>query len=110
MHSGSGWRERGGGGGAFQTLDEVDIDVVLRVHVPTMQAVPGLMRGVLRNALRLGLEHIVTGSRAGDAQLEAQAWKVFVLISRMLLHQKIGQKLIPKNELESRARRFQEGR
>ena len=107
-----GTRVRAGGRwrGACQTLDEVDIDAVLRVRVPTLQAVPGFMRGVLRNALRLGLEHIVAASRAGDAQLEAQAWKLFVLISRMLLHKKISQKLIPKNELRRRALKFQEGR
>ena len=68
------------------------------------------MRPCLRSAYRLALEALRRAYRPGGTELsKTRSWKLFFLVSRMLLHRPLGEQQVPKEELLTRADRFQRG-
>ena len=96
---------------AFGQLDQVDLASVFRRRAATLQGVPAVMRGPVRNAFRIALEELHAAQTQGqNSAEEIRAWKLFLLVSRLLLFRAPGQKHIPKEDLLRRASKFQEGK
>ena len=91
--------------GAAQ-LDAINLVEALGQRVYTFQAVPGRIRGAYRVALRQGLAMI--NDRA-TPQAESRGWKLFFLVSRMLLYRSPGQPQVPNQELDRRVALFERG-
>ena len=91
--------------GAAQ-LDAINLVEALGQRVYTFQAVPGRIRGAYRVALRQGLAMI--NDRA-TPQAESRGWKLFFLVSRMLLYRSPGQPQVPTQELDRRVALFERG-
>ena len=90
----------------LEQLDDIDLASELRRQALTLQSAPTQLRGVLRFALRTGLEQAVSGAGPDAA---ARGWKLFFLAPRMLLHREPGQSRIEPAEIERRADAFRRG-
>ena len=90
----------------LEVLQALDLEAELRNRVYTFQSAPRQLRRLLRNAFRVGLEHI------RDAPTQAQAstgWKLFLLAPRMLLYRAPGAGQVPPEELRRREKVFLAG-
>ena len=69
----------------WQCLDDVNLIEELGYSVPTIQEMPFFLRAGIREAYTLALTRI-RDTRQASANERVQAWKLFVLTSRMLLY------------------------
>ncbi len=95
---------------AFASLDAVDLKELYTKRACLLKCVPGFLRGPLRAAYRVALEEARRCKRGRDMQGRERAWKLFGLISRMLLHRQPGERLVPKEEFARRFEDFAAGR
>ena len=96
---------------AFEQLDQVELDQVFGRKAIVLQAVPYFMRGPARNAYRTALQALRAPQRKDPNGPDAtRAWKLFLLVSRLLLFRAPGQKQVPKEDFARRASMFQDGR
>ena len=65
------------------------------------------MRGPVRNTFRTALE---ARAQATDEQTTTRAWKLLLLVSRMLLFRRLGETTIEKDVLRARLEAFRESR
>ena len=72
-----------------------------------MKSPPKFLRGAYRSALRVALTEADLGYAAGDDARVSRAWKLFLLLPRMLLHKPVRGGLVPKKKLKER---FTQGR
>ena len=77
----------------------------------TSQCPPAFVKGQVRQALSLALQAVL---EAGDPEAyplaALRAWKLWLLLPRMLLHRKAGERWLPKQEWRARLAAFQDGR
>ena len=71
-----------------------------------MKSCPRFMRGRYRHAQRVALEAVAATARAGDEANELRAWKLFGLLSILLLHRPAATGIVGKAELEHRCTLF----
>ena len=83
---------------AFATLDGISLKELFKKRACLLKGVPAFLRGPLRAAYRVALEEARRCKLEGDAPGRERAWKLFGLISRMLLHRPPGERLVPKDE------------
>ena len=88
------------------SLDDVCLATACRTRVLTLQSPPASLRGILRGALRRGLE-LAADSSSPEGQ--TRGWKLFVLAPRMLLYRSSGETRIPPSELQRRCELFRSG-
>ena len=72
----------------WHQLDNIDLKYTVLHEVPTMQDVPRSIRGAIRTAYSIALFHLKATYSNPALQSEAnqqRAWKLFLLLSRMLL-------------------------
>ena len=70
---------------AWAQLDAVDLQSEFAIGLPTMQGVPAFLRPGIRQAYTFSLRALRDAhSRAGETQ-QTRAWKLFLLIPRLLL-------------------------
>ena len=74
------------------SLDGLDLHAIFRQRAVVMRTVPTFLKGAFTAALRVAFD----------------AWKLFLLIPRMLLHRPRGG-LVPRKRLEERLRSFKAG-
>ncbi len=94
---------------AWDFLDGVDLLEEFRVRRCMLKSCPRFMRGRFRHAQRIALEAMDSASRAGDAQAEERAWKLFGLLAILLLHRASSRGSVGKAELEHRCTLFSQG-
>ena len=70
---------------ALACLDEVDLCLEFRVPVPTLHCVPRFLVAGVRRALTSALRAVQEASHGGDATAQDRAWKLFLLLPRLLL-------------------------
>ena len=63
---------------------------------------PKFLRGAYRSSLRVALTEADLGYAAGDDARVSRAWKLFLLLPRMLLHKPVRGGLVPKVKLKER--------
>ena len=95
---------------AWASLDEIDLAMELRQRVPCLKAVPKFLRSGVRAAYRLALDAMQRAYRHGGTEVcRVRAWKLLMLVSRAILHKRLGEPTLPKELLLERADRFQRG-
>ena len=83
---------------AWQWLRELDLEATLKQQVVTLREPPRWLRGQLRAAFNLAMRERVRHREA--------AWKLFVLVPRMLLRKTLENGEEGKREFAARMRRF----
>ena len=91
---------------ALESLDQVDLDTVLKQKFFGFQSPPPLFQGRIRQALATALDAI---NAAETEQQTVRAWKLWLLLPRMLLHRQPGARTLPKPEWYARIQAFQFG-
>ena len=97
----------------FASLDEFDLRTVFQrraVVMRTMRTVPPILRGPFQNALRIAMDEAIGGIEVLDELRQERAWKLFLLLPRMLLQRPGRGGLVPRSKIEDRLRLFAEGR
>jgi hypothetical protein len=95
---------------AFISLDSIVLEDILSKRASLLKSVPAFLKGPLRESYVVALEAAQRGRLRGDMQDRSRAWKLFLLLPRMLLHRPEGVLLIPKAVFDDRFKRFNEGK
>ena len=93
----------------FESLDIVDLTDVFQFKASIMQSVPKFLHGAYRSALRQAIDGVKSGLERNDVVLQVRAWKLFLLVPRMLLFRPCRGGLIPRKTIEERVALFQSG-
>ena len=95
---------------ALSRLDAVDVLALLRVQVFVFQSPPAFVRGPVRHALSIALQAILDASLIDDGHVSSQrAWKLWLLLPRMLLHRRPEQRHLSRPDWRHRLRAFHAG-
>ena len=94
---------------AWESLDHISLTDEFRSRVLTLKACPSFIRGRYRHALRISLEAMNTARQSGDEVGELRAWKLFGLLSILILHRTSAKGSVGKAELENRCDLFARG-
>ena len=96
---------------AWEWLDTVDLCTEWRTFVLTFGKVPYVLTAPLRRALKVPLEvlHRACLNNTADSTEATRAWKLLQLVPRLLLHRAPGGERYTKDELQQRARSFDNG-
>ena len=70
---------------AFMSLDALELNFMFEGQANATRSVPFLLRGAFRGALRVAMNEAVLAREQNDVPREERAWKLFFLLSRMLL-------------------------
>ena len=79
----------------FVSLDRADLISIFKLRASVMKSPPKFLRGACRSAIRVALTVADYGVAAGDEVRLCRAWKLFLLLPRML-HKPARGGLIPK--------------
>ena len=90
---------------AFHSLDQVDLQKTLEQKYCGFQTLPSFLTGRLRQALTFALEAIM---QAHTQEQTVRAWKLWMLLPRMLLHRPPGTRALSKPEWRTRIANFQQ--
>ena len=91
---------------ALSSLDDIDLPATLQKRCAFFQTPPHFIRGRVRQALTLALECITAATNEANA---VRAWKLWLLLPRMLLSRKPETRSLPKNDWKHRIQQFQQG-
>ena len=94
----------------FASLDECDFRTVFQRRAVVMRTVPPILRGPFWNALRIAMDEAIGGTEVFDELRQERAWKLFLLLPRMLLQRRGRGGLVPRSKIEERLRLFAEVR
>ena len=93
----------------FASLDMFELTNIFRCRAAVMRSVPCILRGAFRSVLRIAMEEAVAGQEVFDEVRQDRAWKLFLLLPRMLLHRPARGGLVPKAKLIERFAKFGRG-
>ena len=91
---------------ALATLDDIDLFETLQQKCFFFQTPPQFIRGRVRQALSYALDNINTAS---SEQGQSRAWKLWLLLPRMLLQRPPGVRTLSKDDWRTRIEHFQQG-
>lgn len=94
---------------AWEQLDAFDLEAEFARRCPTLQCCPRFLRGRYRHALRIALEAMGAAHTIQDEVAEVRSWKLFALLSRMILHRSYSKGSVGRRELEERCNAFARG-
>ena len=94
---------------ALLSMDEIDLVPIFKRRPCLMKSPPNFLKGPYRSAMRLALTEVEAGHRVGDEARTARAWKLFLLLPRILLHRSPRGGKIPKGKLLERFTDFSRG-
>ena len=94
---------------ALRSLDEVDVQHLFRDRAVVIKSLPSLIRGAYKSAMRMALREAADRASARDEVRLCRAWKLFLLLPRMLLHRPPRGGFIPKCQLSERFARLSRG-
>ena len=87
-------------------LDDVDLTATLLQKCLFFQTPPHFIRGRVRQALTTALDYILASP---SPEMTRRAWKLWLLLARMLLHRQPGTRTLPKADWRARLEAFQRG-
>eukprot|EP00972_Heterocapsa_arctica_P007651 1115478-Heterocapsa_arctica.AAC.1 len=93
---------------AWRSLDQVDLEEEARHRVRTLQSPPNFMRGAVRGAFQTALERI-DATRTRSAIDHERAWKLFVLVPRLLFYTPEAKGRAGRREIDARMARWHAG-
>ena len=94
----------------LRSLDEADLEEIFERRAAVPRTAPKFLQGSFRSALRVAFEEEAAGRASGDEVRRTRAWKLFLLLPRMLLHKPPRGGLVPRQQLEERFAAFAVGR
>ena len=74
-----------------------------------MRSVPTFVKGAFRGDLVLAMDEALAGLAALDERRQERAWKLFMLLPRLLLHRPSRGGLVKKSKLRERFAQFASG-
>ena len=92
------------------SLDEFHVPDIFKERARVMRTVPLFLKGAFRGALRVAFEEAQCARDNNDDARNCRAWKLFVLLPRMLLSRPPRGGQVPKKLLEERFQMFSVGR
>ena len=95
---------------AFLSLDSVDLTVMFKTRANVMRSPPKFLRGAYKSAIRVALHEWEAGEVVQSEALKSRAWKLFVLLPRMLLFKPPLGGLVAKSKMVERFKFFSDGR
>ena len=87
----------------------VDMREVFQRRAVVMRTVPVFLKGAFKAALRVALEERILGEANGDFIKIQRAWKLFMLLPRMILFRPPRGGKVPRKQLEERCQAFARG-
>ena len=91
------------------SLDEFDLPELFKHRARVMRTVPLFLKGAFRGALRVAFEEAQCARDTNDDARNSRAWKLFMLLPRMLLSRPPRGGQVPKRQLEERFSMFSAG-
>ena len=92
------------------SLDELHVPDIFKERARVMRTVPLFLKGAFRGALRVAFEEAQCARDNNDNARNCRAWKLFMLLPRMLLSRPPRGGQVPKKLLEERFQMFSVGR
>ena len=90
-------------------LDEFHLPEIFKHRARVMRTVPLFLKGAFRGALRVAFEEAQCARDTNDDARNSRAWKLFMLLPRMLLSRPPRGGQVPKKQLEERFSMFSAG-
>ena len=84
---------------AFLSLDSVDLTVMFKTRAKVMRSPPKFLRGAYKSAMRVALHEWQAGEVVQSEARKSRAWKLFVLLPRMLLFKPPRGSLVAKSKM-----------
>ena len=78
------------------SLDEFDLPEIFKHRARVMRTVPLFLKGAFRGALRVAFEEAQCARDTNDDARNSRAWKLFMLLPRMLLEQARSRRITPQ--------------
>ena len=91
------------------SLDGVNLAEIFKQRARVMRSVPLFLKGAFRSAMRVALEEAQCARDRNDSNRDTRAWKLFLLLPRMLLSRPLRAGRIPRMQLEERFQKFSAG-
>ena len=91
------------------SLDMVDMREVFRRRAVVMRTVPVFLKGAFKAAFRVALEERLLGEAGGDFIKVQRAWKLFMLLPRMILFRPPRGGKVTRKQLEERCQAVARG-
>ena len=91
-------------------LDELNLVEIFSSRIALLKSIPHAWRGSIRGAYCIALKEMRRTKINDDLLERERAWKLFLLISRLLLHRKMGDHWITKDEFDQRLVDFHNGK
>ena len=95
---------------AMERFDDVDLESEFLDRACVLKSPPNFLRGMHRCAMRFALTEADRCRESGDQVGLTRAWKMFMLLPRILLHKPPRGGQIPKSRLKERFLDFSAGR
>ena len=95
---------------AFLSLDSVDLTVMFKTRANVMRSPPKFLRGAYKSAIRVALHEWEAGEVVQSEARKSKAWKLFVLLPRMLLFKPPRGGLVAKSKMVERFKFFSDRR
>ena len=92
--------------GCWEQLDQVDLAEWFWKRFPMLKTCPHFFRGRLRQCFTVALRKRYRAMQVGDIQTEERVWKVFGLVTMMLMHRPKGTGSAGRDELAKRVGDF----
>ena len=93
----------------FESLDEVDLVSIFNRRANVMRSIPHVLKGPYVSAVRIAIREALEARVGGNELKLTRAWKLFLLLPRMLLFRPPRGGKIPKPQLLERFAKFQRG-
>ena len=93
----------------FASLDGVDLTQLFRRRGHVMRSVPQVMKSGYLAAMRFSMEEVLRSKRVHDIEAEVRAWKLFLMLPRMLLFRPTRGGKVSKGHLMERLDLFSNG-
>ena len=93
----------------FQISNYHTLETIFRRRPIIMRSVPTFLKGVFRGPLVFAMDEALAGLAALDEPRQERAWKLFMLLPRLLLHRPSRGGLVKKSKLRERFAQFASG-
>ena len=94
---------------AFTSLDSVNLMEVFTKRARVLKSPPAFLKGAFRSCMRMALQEAERGRAEHNEVRSVRAWKLFLLLPRLVLHRSSRGGIISKKTLQARFHRFARG-
>ena len=95
---------------SWAQLDNIDVQELFQQRVPILKTCPHFLKGRLRHCFFIALHERLKRKLEADPVGEERAWKLFALVSIMLVHRLRNTRSVGRSKLAQRVEDFDAGR